>query len=95
MLFSATFGTKVAQKSTYLKPLLPPVLQALLLAQCTLVRKGSSADALKPWEASAYADAVEQQQRSQVSASLGGLHVVCWENWTEACASLALWGSQL
>ncbi|GAB4823953.1 hypothetical protein N2152v2_010999 [Parachlorella kessleri] len=39
--------------------------QALLLALASHVEKGSSSDALKPWEGAAYAEAVEQQQRSQ------------------------------
>ncbi|PSC75849.1 tetratricopeptide repeat 27-like protein [Micractinium conductrix] len=39
--------------------------QALLLAWCLHVRKGSAADGLQPWEMAAYVDAVARQERTQ------------------------------
>jgi hypothetical protein len=49
-------------------PALSPVEQALLMALCLHVKKGTAADELQPWEMAAYADAVLQQPRGDFVA---------------------------
>ena len=46
-------------------PDLPPLHQAVVLAKCLNVKKGTTADGLQPWEVAAHADAVLQQPRGE------------------------------
>lgn len=46
-------------------PALSPLHQAVLLAMCTNVKKGTASDGLQPWEVAAHADAVLQQGRGE------------------------------